>query len=184
MEKTMDIMTILSTGTTAITFAEKFMELAEKSKNEPEPTSFTEIINSLKTDAITSCREISQELRNMKTELRASGIDPEKTIGQLYDDLKWYDFLTKSKLKKHERKFYEIYQSLAMFIDDATSVLICSGSTQTLSESFKKSQEKKQQLDVLVNSDVPIIKIIDEMLGMNEFILFRLQGGSQQSAIT
>lgn len=177
----MDITTMLGTGTAAITFAEKFMELAEKSKNEPEPTTFTEIINSLKTDAITSCRAISQELRNMKGELRVSGIDPDKTIDQLYGDLKWYNFITRSKLRKHERKFYEVYQSLAMFIDDATSVLICSGSTETLSDSFKKSQERKKQLDVLVNSDVPVIKIVDEILGMNEFILFRLQGGGQQN---
>src|SRR5688500_203499 len=98
----MDILTILGTGTAAITFAEKFMELAEKSKNEPETTNFTKIISSLKTDAIVSCREISEELRKMKGELRNSGVDTEKTVNQLYDDLKWYDFITRSKLRKHE----------------------------------------------------------------------------------
>jgi hypothetical protein len=154
----MDIATLFKTGTSAITFAEKFMEVVEKSKSEEGTNNFTGIVNSLKIVAIDMCGDISKELRSMNVELRQSGIDTTKSIEQLYNDLKWVNFITKSKIRRYEKKFHEIYQMLSIFMDDVEAVLICTNQTQKLTEPFMKAYEKKKRLDELVNSNFPIEK--------------------------
>src|SRR5574341_556757 len=108
----MEISMVFGAVGSAITLAEKIEGLVEKSKTEQEITSFSELIKSLEAEALALCGDISRELRKMNSDFLQSGIDTTKTINQLYDDLKWYDFVTKSKLRKHEQKFYAIYQTL------------------------------------------------------------------------
>src|SRR5882724_4110613 len=174
----MDITALFESGASAITLAEKFMEVFEKSRTEADTNNFRMILDSLKIAAIEMCGDISKELRKMNVELRQAGIDTTKAIDQMYDDLKWYNFFTRPKIKRFQEKFYEIYQTLSTFIDDVESVLICANQTQKLSDSFKKSYEKKKRLDELVNSNFPIERIIKEMLDINEYTYFRLKGGS------
>ena len=180
----MEISMIFGAATSAITLAEKIEGLVEKSKTEQEVTSFIALIRSLETEALALCGDISKELRKMKTDFLQSGIDTTKTINQLYDDLKWYNFVTKSNLRKHEQKFYAVYQTLAAFIDDAEAVLICSQKPQLLSDPYKEALAQKRKLDGFINSDLPINKIIDEMMKINEYIYFRLEGGSQADIST
>ena len=69
-------------------------------------------------------------------DLLESGVDVNKSIKEMYEDLSWYNFISNSRLKGYEKRFHEIYQRLAAFMDDVTAVLICSGSTEPLRDCF------------------------------------------------
>jgi hypothetical protein len=165
--------------TISITAAKELLEIFKSvtpTENQPK---IADIINSLKPEAIQTCREISSELRKMRGDLRESGIDLAKSVTQLYKDLKWYNAITKLKIKSLERKFYAVYRTLAGFVDDVNAVMICSNSTERLGVPLIEAREKKKQLDELVNSEKPMNEIIDEMLLMNEMILAQLQGDNE-----
>ena len=171
----MDPITVFEAGASALTLAEKLADLVEESREEEKAPRLTEIIGSLQVSAVELCRDFGEEMRRIKADLESSGIDIDKSIPKLYADLHWYNFISKSRLKDYQQRFSSIYQSLAVFIDDVTAVLICSQDSQRLSRPFRKAREMKKELDHLVSSDASIREIADRMLKMIEDIYARLE---------
>jgi hypothetical protein len=103
----MEPTTVFEAGAAALSLAEKLVSLIEESRKEDSPPRLTEIIQSLETSAIELCRDFGEELRRINTDLSESGIDIDRSIPELYDDLSWYNFITKSKLKTYQQRFNE-----------------------------------------------------------------------------
>ena len=172
----MGIVEALSAGTATLSLAEKLVQLVEKAKEEDSPLSLREFMEDLQSEAVGMSEAFASEMRSLNAGLQRSGIDVDKSIPQLYDDLRWYNVRTRTRIKGYERRFLGLYERLAGFIDDIVSVLMCANEQQTLRQALQTSRELKQRLDEVVNSDQSLRDIIGVMLEVSEDLYDRLHG--------
>jgi hypothetical protein len=59
-----------------------------------------------------------------------------------------------------------------------TALLICKNQTTRIGDPFKRAFEQKKRLDGIISASTPVDTIIEQLLQTNEYLYFRLQGGS------
>lgn len=126
------------------------------------------------------CRDFNDELKEINSDFFTSGIDVGKSVNQLNEELSWYNFLTKLKIKSYEKKFRSIHDRLWNFIDDAAAVAICSDNKEPLGHAFRSATERTKELRDILNPEIPLNEIFDKMLIMVREIYEQLQGGQME----
>jgi hypothetical protein len=144
---------VLVAGTEALSLAAQLARLIEDSEaSEENRESLNEIFDRLRPEARSISRNMGNSLRAMIEELDSWGIDPNRTINYLLEDLSWYNFVTRSRLNSVRSRFYATHRQLATFIDDVSAVLVCSGTAQSASKPPIYRTLRAQPLRVMLAS--------------------------------
>jgi hypothetical protein len=161
--------------------SEKLVQLVEAARAEGRDPRLSRIVASLEEAAIDLCHDIREDLRKLNAELEQSGIDVDRTLGEMHSDLSWYNFISRSKLNGFQAKFHGAYQTLAAFLDDIGSVLICTEAIDTMQTALSEGAILQEQLDSLIHSKKSLREMIRELSAVANAIYQRLRGGPRTS---
>jgi hypothetical protein len=109
------------------------------------------------------------------------GFPLDKSIPQLIEDLSWYNFYRRHRLKSARDRFHEMYRLLTSFLDDVTAVLVCAGTAASARGGFWSGIEQKEELDKLMASRPPVRDLLMTMIKVAESVAARLQGASKRA---
>jgi hypothetical protein len=94
------------------------------------------------------------------------------------------NFIAKSRLKNAKDNFFNMHRQLSSFVDDVSTVLICSGTIASASSAYKRELSVKKQLDELMLSKPSIEKLLKNMIELADELHAELRGGSPSSGGT
>ncbi len=171
----MDITSVLGSASTVVSLSEKLVQLVETARAEDKNVRLTRLISELDTSAVELCHDLREDLRVIRVDLSSAGVDVDSTLGELHEDLRWYNFVTRNRLKRFEKSFSGIYLSLSAFIDDISSVLICTGSVDTMHNALREGLELQTQLNRVLDSDRTLGEILGEISAVMDSIYRRLR---------
>jgi hypothetical protein len=127
--------------------------------------SLAEILRRLQIEAVRLSRDLENRLRNLADRVQEYGLNPAQSLNQQLENLSWYNFINKSRLKALREELHSIHRQLTSFVDDAAAVLICADQQQRAAGAFKESLESKRALDRLfLDPNTPLITLVDGML--------------------
>ncbi|MCE8027698.1 hypothetical protein HOP54_03220 [Halomonas daqingensis] len=178
----MEIGSLLSTGKAALDLVDKLSEIAQKYEGEDTSQRMASIIAELNIAAINMSRDFIEDLNGIKNDFFSSGIDIRKSMIQLNAELSWYNFLTKSKLNSYEKRFKSIYERLSGFLDDVTSVALCTDEKTPLAAALSETSERANQLNEVFDANRPLEDIFDTMQQIVRSIHDQLRGGPVAAA--
>lgn len=173
----MELSALLSTGSAAIDLTTKLAEIVQRYQDSDDSERMASIILDLKKAALEMTRDFNDELQEINKDFFSSGIDTSRSINELNSELKWYNFLTKSKIKSYEKKFKSIYDRLGSFLDDVTSIAICTDDKEPLSKALSAATERTYSLTDVFNPNTPLEKIFEVMQQIVRELHDQLQGG-------
>ena len=171
----MELGSLISLGTSSIDLASKLTEIIREYKKSGDNTRIREILIDLKKAAIKITSNLNEELTSMNSELFSSGVDIHKSLNELYADLRWYDWPSRSKIKNCERKLKSVYEQLAGFIDDVTAIAVCSDNKEPLSLALSRANKRTQYLHSRFNAHLPIGQIFNSLIDIIREIKTELQ---------
>jgi len=117
----------------------------------------TEMLGRLRIEALRVSKNLADKVRALADAVNDYGLSPTLSISAQLDQLGWYNFLRRSRLKSFREQCNSARRELSSLIDDATAMLICHGRTQLASEAFKASTALQKRLDdMLWDSSVTI----------------------------
>jgi hypothetical protein len=161
----MEIASALKTGAEAVGLASSLAKLIKETKDTEINKDLTGVLRRVQIDAIRLSRDIENKLRNLSDQIGDYGLNPGKSLNQQFENLSWYNFVTRSRLKSLREECHSIYRQLTSFMDDVTAVLICANQQQLASEAFKSGFEAKRDLDRLfLDPNISLGTMIDAML--------------------
>lgn len=173
----MDPSTAIGAAASALSLSKKLVEMIDAAKKGKEDIRLSKLIVSLTASAFHICSDMTVELREIRRDLRNADINIDSTISELYDNLDWYNFVSRNRLKKFVSRINGLETDLAVLVDDVSSVLMCADKVSTMQGALAGSDALKAQLDKISHSNLTLDQIIVEMLKVAENLRSRLQGG-------
>lgn len=164
-----ELASALKTSSEAIGLVSALAKLIKDSKNSAanndQKTPLSELLHRLQIEAVRLSRDLENRLRLLSAGVHEYGLNPAKSLNQQLDELFWYNFVTRSRLKTLREECYSISRELTSFLDDATAMLICQSQQQLAANSFKASLESKRDIDRLfADPTTSIGTLIDGLL--------------------
>ena len=162
----MDPVSALRSGAAAVSLVSALAKLIREAKaKKTDPTSLTELLARLQIEAVRLSRDLENRLRGLVERANEYGLNPSLSLDQHLRDLKWYDVLTRSRLKAFREECTSSYRQLTSFMDDATALLLCEQDQQIASSAFLESLQTKRQLDALfMDPNLPVGRLLDGLL--------------------
>ena len=163
----MELISAFETGSSTISLITALAGLIKEANDTDvsEDPSLVEILSRLRIEAIRLSTDLENRLRILGDRIQEYGLNPTLSLNQQLENLSWYNFIHKSRLKTLREEFYSIHRQLTSFIDDAAAVLICSGRQHLAAEAFKNSLETKRNIDRLfLDPKTPLGTLVDGML--------------------
>ena len=173
----MELGTLLTTSSAAIDMTGKLAEIVRRYQDSDRSDRMAGIILELKQSALEMARDFNDELQQINKDFFSSGIDTSLSITELNAELKWYNFVTRSKINGYQRKFESIYTRLAGFLDDVTAIAICNDDKTPLSHALNAASERTLSLTEVFNSNTPLEQIFNTMQLIVREIYDQMQGG-------
>jgi hypothetical protein len=175
----MDPVSTLKTGAAAVSLVSALAKLITDVKGKPDTpnqTSLRELLSRLQIEGVRLSRDLENRLRGLVERVHEFGLNPQMSLEQQLRNLRWYDVLTRSRLKALREDCASIYRQLTSFIDDATALLLCQEDQQLASSAFLESLDTKRQLDSLfMKEGLPLGKLLDGLLATAERVSAELQ---------
>ncbi|MFP5264520.1 MAG: hypothetical protein ACLGJB_21755 [Blastocatellia bacterium] len=139
--------------------------IEENEESPDKETSLTEILNNLRAESFGIIRRSRNQVSEMLKDFDRQGVPIDKSIPELIDDLHWYNFITRHRLNNARERFYAMHRTLTNFMDDVTSVMVCSGTIKDPRGAFWKRVEEKEKFDKMMASRPPVRQLL---LAMND----------------
>jgi hypothetical protein len=172
----MDPISVLKAGTEAISLVSALTKLIEESKGTDATPGLRELLDRLQIDAVRITRDLESRLRAVLERLNDYGLSPALSLEQQLSDLRWYNVLTRSRLKSLREELLAMYRQLTSFLDDATAMLLCQNQGQRASAAFEESLKTKRLLDGLfLDAHLPLRTILDGLLATTSRLSARIQ---------
>ena len=168
---------MLSAGSAAIDLTTKLAEIVKRYQDSEDSERMASIIYDLEKAALEMTRDFNDELQEINKDFFSSGIDTGKSLNELNSELRWYNFITKSKINSYERKFKSIYERLGGFLDDVTSIAICIDNKEPLSNALSAATERTFSLTDVFSPNTPLEHIFEVMQQIVRELHDQLQGG-------
>lgn len=178
----MEIGSLLSAGKSTLDLVDKLSEIIQRYEREGGSQRMASIIGELHVASVDMSRDLMDDLKEIKSDFYSSGIDITKSMHQLNAELSWYNLLTKSKLNSYEKRFKSIYERLSGFLDDVTSVALCSDEKTPLAAALSATSERANALNDVFHAHRPLEDVFDTMQQIVRSIHDQLQGGQVSSA--
>jgi hypothetical protein len=166
-ERNVEPVSALKTSAAAVSLVSALTKLIQQNKSATStpPHSLQELLGRLQPEAVCISRDLENRLRVLVERISEYGLNPTLSLEQQLQNLYWYNFITRSRLKSFREECTSIYRRLTEFIDDATALLICQGNQQGASTAFIASLETKRELDQLfLNQNLPLKDLLDKLL--------------------
>jgi hypothetical protein len=104
----------------------------------------------LRSQTISVCREMTEKIQLLFETSQSFGLSQSITISQQLDELRWYNFSTRSRLKGFREASNAARRQLTSIIDDATAMLICNDQQGLAAVAFKECEALQKQLNDLM----------------------------------
>src|SRR5580700_6657072 len=161
-----DFLSLLSAGTEVLSLTSELSKLLEENLEnaQTENVGLATILYRLKGEAISISEEFPKQLREMIEGFKEDNVDIDRSFKSLLEDLHWYNFLSRNRLKAQRERFYAMHRQLTTFLDDATALMLCKGEGKRGSSAFRQGLEVKNRLDRLMLEDPSIREIFGQMI--------------------
>lgn len=171
------ITSVFTNATEVLTLTSELARLIEESEaSGGNRDNLTQILARLRGESVGIAQELARQLRAMLEDF--DGFPLDKSIPSMIEDLSWYNFIRRHRLKSARDRFYEMYRVLTSFLDDVTAVLVCAGTANTARSAFWTGIAEKEGLDKLMASRPPVKKLLTEMIAAADSVAARLQGAT------
>ncbi len=162
-----DVKLAFETGSAGLTLVSQLLSFLRQSAKEEHPLhTMSEVIAQLPAAAYALSKELVTQCEALRQAFIEHKIDINKTIEELEDD-HWWWFSGKYKLVQgflaHTQALSDIVGSN---IDDFIAVARCRDRIDIVANAFADAKERKRAIDGIIRRDIPVEKILEQMVGM------------------
>lgn len=147
-------------GKAGISMIPGIVDVVKKIRKTDTDPSIQKVLDQLIADTREACKSLREETNSIERSLRDLDVDPTKTLREISENLKWYNWVAKNKLAKHKKTLKQIEENLSSSVDDFVAVLVCAGKVPSFADANDISDAVKRDLDGL--SQKPIEDLLKD----------------------
>ena len=132
------------------------------------------VVKRLPGEAYRAAQDLAGALRDWRADLKAAGVDLDRTLDDLMGDYDWWHFRRYRAVRNFRQRLAGLNSTFALLFDDVVAVALCFRAEELLVQSHKDAAARRQEIRAMVAPDRTLRQILDDAEALVEALLTQL----------